>query len=223
MTLFLIALVAVLAAALVALVVRQTRFPRPAPRAVGEGSRRILFPFASSALSRRALDAALRLARAEDAMLVPVFLARVRCTRPLDAPLPRQADVANALQEAIEQRAAAFGVAVDARIERGRTFRHALRQTIDHERYDRIVLAGAAHGGDGFDPDDVAWLLDNAEGEIVVLRLAPTTASTSLRHARSAARARDGARVRGRRGPLAGSTRARAAAAARRQPGSARA
>ena len=105
MTPFLIALVAVLAVALVVLVVRQTRFSRPAPRAVGEGSRRILFPFAGSALSRRALDAALRLARAEDAVLVPVFLARVPLHLPLDAPLPRQAEVANALQEAIEQRA----------------------------------------------------------------------------------------------------------------------
>jgi hypothetical protein len=103
-------------------------------------------------------------------VVVPVFLARVPLHLPLDAPLPRQAEVANALQEAIEQRATDFGVPVDARIERGRTYRHALRQTVDHERFDRIVIAGAAHGADGFDPDDVAWLLDNAEGEIVVLR-----------------------------------------------------
>ena len=32
------------------------------------------------------------------------------------------------------------------------------------------MIAAAAHGGHGFDPDDVAWLLDNAAGEIVVLR-----------------------------------------------------
>jgi nucleotide-binding universal stress UspA family protein len=171
MTFVLIALVVVLAGALLALVARDRQLLKPAASRETRGSsRRILFPFAGSALSRRALDAALRLARAEDAMVVPVFLARVPLHLPLDAPLPRQAEVANALQEAIEQRAADFGVPVDARIERGRTYRHALRQTIDHERYDRIVLAGAAHGGDGFDPDDVAWLLDNAKGEIVVLR-----------------------------------------------------
>ena len=64
----------------------------------------------------------------------------------------------------------AFGVPVDARIERGRSYRHALRQTIAHERYDRIVIAAAAHGNRGFDADDVAWLLDHAPGEIVVLR-----------------------------------------------------
>ena len=54
--------------------------------------------------------------------------------------------------------------------QRGRTQRHALREAIAQERFDRIVIAAAAHGGHGFDPDDVAWLLDNAEGEIVVLR-----------------------------------------------------
>ncbi len=171
MTALLIALIVVLAVALAALGVRYRFYARRRPvKPPGQATQRILFPFAGSALSRRALDAALRLARAEDAMLVPVFLARVPLHMPLDAPLPRQAEVANALQEAIEQRAAEFGVPVDARIERGRTFRHGLRQTIDHERYDRIVIAGAAHGGGGFDPDDVAWLLDHAEGEIVVLR-----------------------------------------------------
>ena len=52
----------------------------------------------------------------------------------------------------------------------GATYRHALRQTIAHERFDRIVVAAAPHGGHGFGPEDVAWLLDNAPGEIVVLR-----------------------------------------------------
>ena len=50
------------------------------------------------------------------------------------------------LLEAIEQRATEAGVPVDARIERGRNQRHALRQTIAHERFDRIVIAAAAHG-----------------------------------------------------------------------------
>jgi nucleotide-binding universal stress UspA family protein len=139
-------------------------------RSTGRGPRRILFPFVASALSSRALDAALRLARAEDATLVPVFLARVSLKLPLDAPLPRQSAIAIPLQEAIEQRATAFEIPIDARIERGRTYRHALRQTITHERFDRIVIAASSHGNPGFDPDDVAWLLANAPGEIVVLR-----------------------------------------------------
>jgi hypothetical protein len=125
---------------------------------------------AARALYRRALDAALRLARAEDATLMPVFLARVPLTLPLDSSLPRQAAVCLPLQEAIEQRAAAFGVPVDARVERGRTYRHALRQTFATERFERIVMAAATDGGPGFGPDDVAWLLATAPGEIVVLR-----------------------------------------------------
>jgi nucleotide-binding universal stress UspA family protein len=143
---------------------------RRSSRVPATSTRRILFPFAAHALSSRALDAALRLARAEDATLVPVFLARVPLHLPLDTPLPRQSNVAIPLQEAIEHRAAAFGVPVDARVQRGRTYRHALRQTIENERYDRLVIAAAHRGGPGFVPEDVAWLLDIAPGEIVALR-----------------------------------------------------
>jgi nucleotide-binding universal stress UspA family protein len=172
MTLVLIVIIAVLAAALAALAAYHlgSLRRRPAPAAPRPGTRRILFPFVASALSQRALDAALRLARAEDATLLPVFLARVPLTLPLESPLPRQASVCLPLQEAIEHRAAAFGVPIDARIERGRTYRHALRRTIANERFERIVMAAASNGGPGFGPEDVAWLLDHAPGEIVVLR-----------------------------------------------------
>ena len=102
---------------------------------------------------------------------MPVFLARVSLDLPLDAALPRQSAVAIPLQEAIEQRAMKFGIAVDARIERGRTYRHALRQAIERERFDRIVIAAATSDAAGFDAEDVRWLLDTAlDVEIVVLR-----------------------------------------------------
>ena len=171
MTPALIGVVVVLAIALIAMLVRQRVAPaRPAMPQPNPGARRILFPFVASSLSRPALDAALRLARAEDATLVPVFLASVPLHLPLDSPLPRQARVCIPLQEAIEQRAAAYGVPVDSRLERGRTYRHALRQTIANERFDRIVIAAAVNGANGFGPDDVAWLLEHAPGEILVLR-----------------------------------------------------
>ena len=152
MTVVLVIIIAVLAAALAALAVYHlgSLRRRPAAAAPRPGTRRILFPFVASALSQRALDAALRLARAEDATLLPVFLARVPLTLPLESPLPRQASVCLPLQEAIEQRAAAFGVPVDARVERGRTYRHALRRTIAAERFERIVMAAASDGGPGF-------------------------------------------------------------------------
>lgn len=171
MTAVLIAIIAALAVGLVALALRHAGWgsARP-PHPAGQENRRILFPFIASTLSTRALDAALRLARAEEATLVPVFLARVPLTLPLDAPLPHQCGIALPLQEAIEQRSAAFAVPVDSRIERGRTHRHALRQTIAHERFDRIVLAAASPQGVGFGPADVAWVLAHAPGDIVVLR-----------------------------------------------------
>jgi nucleotide-binding universal stress UspA family protein len=171
MNIILIAIVVVLLVALAGLGWEYLSYRRRgAKRPPPGGARRILFPYVADGLSQRALDAALRLASAEDATLVAVFLARVSMHLPLDTPLPRQCASAIPLQEAIEQRATASGVAVDNRIERGRTYRHALRQTIAHERFDRIVVAATAEGNTGFDPDDVAWLLANAPGEIVVLR-----------------------------------------------------
>jgi nucleotide-binding universal stress UspA family protein len=140
------------------------------------GPRRILFPFAGHALSQRALDAALRLARAEHATLVPVFLARVPMQLALDSPLPRQCTAGLPLLETIEQRAAAAGVPVDSRVDRGRTLRHAMREAIAHERFDRLVVAA----GDGLESGDIAWLLDHAPGEVVIIR-----ASEEERHGRN--------------------------------------
>ena len=134
--------------------------------------RRILFPFVASALSSNALESSLRLAHAEGGTLVPVFLARVPMNLPLQAPLPKQSESALMLLETIEQRAAAHGVPVDARVQRGRDNRHALRQAIEACAYDRIVIAAAVNGCPGFNAGDVAWLLENAPGEIVVLRSA---------------------------------------------------
>jgi Universal stress protein family len=171
MTSVLVVVVVILAVGVVVLVGARVRdrLRRPAP-VQATSSRRILFPFVAGALSQRALDAALRLAKTEGATLVPVFLARVSLDLPLDSALPRQCSTAMPLLEAVEQRATEAGVPVDSRIERGRNRRHALRQAIAQERYDRIVIAAASEGSPGFDAEDVAWLLDHASGEIVVLR-----------------------------------------------------
>jgi nucleotide-binding universal stress UspA family protein len=139
-------------------------------RTMSSSAERILFPFTGHALSQRALDAALRLALAERATVVPVFLARVPMQMPLDIALPRQCAAGMPLLETIEQRAVALGVPVDARIERGRTFRHALREAIEHEHFDRIVVAAASVRSEGFHGDDIAWLLDNAPGEVLIIR-----------------------------------------------------
>lgn len=162
--------VVVLAVALGSFAVIQLRQRRSSHRATPKRTGRILFPFVANALSQRALDAALRLAKSEDATLVPVFLASVPLYLPLDTPLPHQCGIAIPLQEAIERRATRSGIPVDARIERGRNYRHALRETIAHETFDRIVVAAGSGGSAGFDSSDVAWILQNVPGELVVLR-----------------------------------------------------
>jgi nucleotide-binding universal stress UspA family protein len=169
MTPLLVVVIVVLAVALTTLGALHAR-SRAHTGPLRTSARRILFPFAGAALSQRALDAALRLARAEDATLVPAFLARVPLRVPLEGPLPRQCADGMPLLEAVEQRAAVLGVAVDARVARGRTYRHALRELIEHERYDRVVVAAAGPDTDGFHGDDIAWLLDTAPGEVVIVR-----------------------------------------------------
>ena len=166
------ALVVILAAALVALGVAFAVRERDAraPKLATPSPRRILFPFTGTVLSQRGLDAALRLARIDGATLVPVFLARVPMHLPLDAALPRQCDGALPLLEAIEQRAVRSGVAVDSRIERGRSYRHAISELVTHETFDTVVVTAADTGSAGLLPDDVSWLLEHVSGEIIVIR-----------------------------------------------------
>lgn len=142
-------------------------------------NRRIVFPYVGAQLSIAALDAALRMARAEHATLVPVYLAPVPMALPLQAPIPRACDRAFELQEAIEQRAAPSGVPVDGRIVRGRTVRHALRELFVQEPHDRLVVAAATVNADGLGADDVAWLLEHARGEVVILRPADAAARSA--------------------------------------------
>lgn len=69
----------------------------------------ILLPFTGTEISRRAVDAALRLARAEGATLMPAYLATVPKQLPLDCAIPNEAAKAMPMLEAIEQRAGAQG------------------------------------------------------------------------------------------------------------------
>jgi len=166
------ALVIVLAAALVALTVTIAvrERGRRSPKLTTASPTRILFPFSGTVLSQRGLDAALRIARVEGATLVPAFLARVPLHLPLDAALPRQCEAALPLLEAVEQRAVRAGVMVDSRIERGRTYRHAIRQLVAHESFDTIVVPAGHAEAPGLEPDDISWLLEHVPGEIIVIR-----------------------------------------------------
>jgi len=140
--------------------------------------RRIALPFTGEGLSEPALLAALRIAHAEGATLMPVYLALVPMRLSIAVPLPREATVGMGLLEAVEQRAMRAHVPVDSRIERGRTVRHALRELMAHERFERMVVAaGAEDRGAGFSPEDVAWLIKRAPGELIALRPAQPSSS----------------------------------------------
>ncbi len=133
----------------------------------------ILLPFTGTAISRRAVDAALRLARAEEATLMPAYLATVPKRLPLDCAIPAEAAKAMPMLEAIEQRATAQGVNIDSRIERGRSYRHALARLLDRERFDRVVVPATAGAGAELSGDDLAWLLEKAPAEVLILRPGP--------------------------------------------------
>ena len=150
--------------------------------------RRILFPFLGSVLSERSLDATIRLARAQEAMLIPAYLAIIPKQLSIEAPLGIECEGALSLLELIEQRATKAGVPVDSRIERGRTARHALAQLMDEERFDSIVLPARTSSSDGFTPSDVAWALESAPGEVLVLRPGREAPALERRQDPSAAR-----------------------------------
>jgi hypothetical protein len=130
---------------------------------------RILVPFAGS-LDQGVLDAAIRIAKAEDAVLVPAYLLVVPLRYAEDSPLRDEVKMAMPLLEAVEHAALRAGVPVDARIEKGRTLTHALRRLWEAESFDRIVAPAPAPGREGFTPKELAWLLSNSPSETVVLK-----------------------------------------------------
>lgn len=146
---------------------RQRRPDRPEP------VRRILLPFTGQAISQRAFDAAVRLAKAENAAIMPAFLARVPRNLPLEAPLPAACAVGMPLLEAIEQGAESQGIDVDARVARGRTYRDALRHLVEQEHFDRIIISATDSPRHGLTSSDLEWLLERVPAEVMILRPAP--------------------------------------------------
>ena len=143
-------------------------------RKVAPGSRRILVPFTRGHLEQTVLDAAIRIARAEEATLVPAYLIVIPMQFRLDAPMDREVSLALPLLEAVETAASRAGVPVDARIESGRTPIHALGRLWDVEHFDRIVIPAPVGREPGFTPKELLWMLMNAPSETVILRPDPT-------------------------------------------------
>ncbi len=152
---------------------KQSQSVKLLPSAGRDHEERILLPFTSQAISRRAFQAAIRLAHAEGATVVPAFLARVPRTLPLDAPLPAACEIGMPLLEAIEQRVSAEGIPVDSRVSRGRTYRDALERLLKEERFDRVIISTTGNPGQGLSRDDLAWLLGEVSAEVMILKPAP--------------------------------------------------
>jgi nucleotide-binding universal stress UspA family protein len=125
------------------------------------------------------LDAALRIARAEEAVLVPAYLLVVPLEFSLDAPVQHE-ELRRAMPilEAVELAARRARVPVDARIERGRSSIDALSRLWQVEDFDRVVIPAPAPGRTGFSGKDLSWMLAHGPGEILVLRPSPDSGRT---------------------------------------------
>jgi nucleotide-binding universal stress UspA family protein len=121
------------------------------------------------------LTAAIRIARAEDATLVPAYLVVIPMELAEDAPMQSDVTAAIPLLEAVEHAALRGGVPVDARIESGRTPIHALRRLWEAEHFDRIVVPAPTEHSPGFAAKDLTWMLTNAPSQTLILRPDPAT------------------------------------------------
>jgi hypothetical protein len=151
------------------------RFWRRQPSQAWTG-KRILVPFTRGELDPVVLEAAIRIARFEEAMLVPAYLIVTPLEFRLDAPMQMQVAVAMPLLEAVEHAALRAGLSVDARVESGRTPTHALQRLWEVERFDRIVAPAPAGSSHGFTPKELQWILVNAPSETLILRPDPNLA-----------------------------------------------
>jgi hypothetical protein len=134
----------------------------------------VLVPFVGE-LEPTVLQAAIRIAKAEDAVLVPAYLLIVPLSLPEDSALKNEVGIAMPLLEAVEHAALRRGVPVDARIEKGRSLTHALQRLWEVESFDRVLAPAPTNGRVGFTPKDLMWILAHAPGETVILR--PDTAA----------------------------------------------
>jgi hypothetical protein len=149
------------------------RFGRRDPE-IRPGQPRLLVPFADRQLDPSVLDAALRIARAEEAVLVPAYLVVVPLEFSLEAPVQNaELNRAMPILEAVELAARRAGVPVDARIERGRSPIDVLERLWEIESFERVVVPAPAPGRAGFSAKDISWMLERAPGEVLILRPAP--------------------------------------------------
>jgi hypothetical protein len=150
-----------------------------------EGQSRLLVPFTAGDLDPAVLEAAIRIAKTQQAVLVPAYLLVVPLEFAPESPVHGQVAVAMPLLEAVELAAAHAGVLVDARIERGRTPIHALQKLWEVETFDRVLIPAPTPGRPGFSPKELAWMLTHAPSETLILRPAPDASGAGSAQAKS--------------------------------------
>ena len=128
------------------------------------------------------LEAALRIAKVWEAILVPAYLIVTPLDFDLEAPMQHQVAQAVPLLEAVEHAGLRAGLAVDARIETGRSATHALQRLWEAERFDRIVVPAPTARGYGFTPKELQWILMHAPYETLILRPDPELDAQDLAH-----------------------------------------
>jgi APA family basic amino acid/polyamine antiporter len=84
---------------------------------------------------------ACELAKQHDAKLTAIYLIRVPYSLPLDAPLPYRVVVAESILQRAEAIAHEFGVDIETKILRCRTFDASIIQYIEHKKFDLLVLS----------------------------------------------------------------------------------
>ncbi len=182
----------VVVAVVAAFVVRRRKPERRALTA-----RRILVPFTGGDLDPTVLAAAIRIAAAEEATLVPAYMIVTPLEFDIDAPMQQQVARAMPLLEAVEHAALRAHVPVDARVETGRSPTHALQRLWEAERFDRIIAPAPVGRAPGFTPKELLWILMHAPSETVILRPDPQAAEPARpRRVRRASSARRAAEAR---------------------------
>jgi hypothetical protein len=160
-------------------------------RRLTRGPNHVLVPFTHGGLDPTVLDAAIRIARAEDATLVAAYLIVVPLEFTLDAAITEDVVVAMPLLEAVEHAALRAGIPVDARVETGRTPIHAIERLWAVESFDRIVVPAPTGRSPGFAPKDLLWILTHAPSETLILRPQPNHLTQPNHVAEPSRRARE--------------------------------
>ena len=105
---------------------------------------------------------------------MPAYLASVPKQLPLDCAIPAEAAKAMPMLEAIEQRAAAQGVA-GRRPDRARPLLPPRPRAAARARGASTASSSRrpTESGAGFSGDDLVWLLEKAPAEVLILRPGP--------------------------------------------------